>query len=159
MPNILWLQPLKCEDLMFFCVLYQQESEVRSRVRLGSKADLFWWEDRRRRRIYGDLRRTEAFVTMRTTQKRQVCILLPNKQHLDCTVKVSGLNVLFVSCLFISAEPNRCLIPNDEQNAVWTQSSQDGPWMHHVPLCTHSCVYVLLYVCFLGESQRPWGVE
>ncbi|XP_073345256.1 FERM domain-containing protein 6-like [Pagrus major] len=25
---------------------------------------------------------------MRTTQKRQVCILLPNKQHLDCTVRV-----------------------------------------------------------------------
>ncbi|XP_049916302.1 FERM domain-containing protein 6-like isoform X1 [Epinephelus moara] len=25
---------------------------------------------------------------MRTTQKRQVCVLLPNKQHLDCTVMV-----------------------------------------------------------------------
>ncbi|XP_059181154.1 FERM domain-containing protein 6-like [Centropristis striata] len=25
---------------------------------------------------------------MRTTQQRQVCILLPNKQHLDCTVRV-----------------------------------------------------------------------
>lgn len=62
------------------------------------------WEDGRR--IYGGLRWTEAFVTMRTTQKRQVCILLPNKQHLDCTVRVSVLNVLFISYRF-----QKCIDP------------------------------------------------
>lgn len=44
----------------------------------------------------GGLRGTEAFVTMRTTQKRHVCVLIPNKQHLDCTVRVSGRSVLFI---------------------------------------------------------------
>ncbi|KAF0025486.1 hypothetical protein F2P81_022367 [Scophthalmus maximus] len=47
----------------------------------------------------GDIFRTEteeATVTMRTKKRRQLCILLPNKQHLDCTVgvKARGREVL-----------------------------------------------------------------
>lgn len=41
------------------------------------------------RRIYSGSRPCEALVAMRTKQRRQVCVLLPNKQHLDCAVTVS----------------------------------------------------------------------
>ncbi|XP_026207658.1 FERM domain-containing protein 6-like [Anabas testudineus] len=40
--------------------------------------------------IYAGLRRPEANVAVKMKQRRQVCILLPNKQHLDCTVTVKA---------------------------------------------------------------------
>lgn len=142
----------------------------------GWPAVVSLWEDRRR--IYGGLRWSEVFVTMRTAQKRQVCVLLPKRQHLDCTVRVSVPTLLYIDLTLLHTY-HCCTFTTQDCTAhfntlwevtirklfqggnsfIWALVNKTGeeeePWMCHVL----SMFLVCVMFRFLGESQRPWGVK